>query len=230
MARPWLRLYRKIVESMKVHDLRPELFKPWVMLLACTDDDGNLPSVSQLAFKLRQSETRIEAWLIALVNLRFIDKTATGYIAHDWTDWNFDSDVSTERVKRFREQQRNALDTDTDSEGDKEPTLKRGTRLVEGFEIPDQWLNDGQESRIKAGLNVIDLGHEAREFVAHFTGADCKQPVKKDWHSAWLRWCRNARGKPNGRSSGQSGAIARIAGKVQAAREDEARRSNLHES
>lgn len=39
----------------------------------------------------------------------------------------------------------------------------------------------------------------------------------------------SGKGKPNG-SSGQSGAIARIAGKVQAAREDEARRSNLHES
>lgn len=133
MARPWLRLYRKIVESKKVHDLRPELFKPWVLLLACTDDDGNLPSVSQLAFKLRQSETRIEAWLIALVNLRFIDKTATGYIAHDWTDWNFDSDVSTERVKRFRERNCNALDTDTEEDTDKDSDATRVSRRTKGY-------------------------------------------------------------------------------------------------
>src|SRR3990167_4643694 len=51
VTKPWLRLYRKIVESKKIHDLRPELFKPWVLLLACTDDDGNFPPLEQLSFK-----------------------------------------------------------------------------------------------------------------------------------------------------------------------------------
>src|SRR3990167_2388896 len=147
MARPWLRLYRKIVESKKVHDLRPELFKPWVLLLACTDDDGNLPPVEQLSFKLRQPETRVNAWLETLAHFKFIDKTETGYAAHDWTDWNFDSDVSTDRVKRFREQHRNALERDTEKEEDKDSTLKRGTRLANGVGVSNDWLNNGQQSR-----------------------------------------------------------------------------------
>ena len=92
MARPWLRLYRKIVESKKAHDLHPTMFKAWIMLLACTNDDGNLPSPEQLSFKLRQPEIRINAWLETLARLRFLDETETGYAAHDWCDWNFIND------------------------------------------------------------------------------------------------------------------------------------------
>lgn len=224
MARPWLRLYRKIVESKKAHDLHPTMFKAWIMLLACTDDDGNLPSPEQLSFKLRQPEIRINAWLETLARFRFLDETETGYAAHDWCDWNFDSDVSTERVKRFRQQKRNALDTDTDT--DTESTHRRGTRWPEGQEVNPDWIRDGSEARVRASLNPIDLEFEAREFVSYFTSADCKQPVKKDWHAAWLRWCRMARGKSNGpRLNGAKpeSAFARIQRKIEAARAEQER-------
>ena len=232
MARPWLRLYRKIVESKKVHDLRPELFKPWVMILACTDDEGNLPSNQQLAFKLRQPETRIEAWLMALVNLRFIDKTETGYAAHDWTDWNFDSDVSTERVKRFRERNCNGLDTDTeeDTETDSE---KRPTRWPTDAVVSEAWIEDGHAYRAKHKLSPANLKLEGEKFASHFTQ---KRKKYTDWHRTWLNWCVSEYVKGISNGSGFNGqppkqtAHTRIAAKAAAARAEQERRADVFES
>lgn len=218
MARPWFRLYRKIVESKKVHDLPPALFKPWVMLLACTDDDGHLPSMEKLAFKLRVPQPKVSSAITTLAGLRFFDETVGGFAAHDWTDHNFDSDVSTDRVKRFRQQKCNALDTEEDT--DTEEKQQARTRLPDGFIVSPEWISDGQKARENASLQPIDLQFEATSFVDYFTGPDCEKPLKKDWHRTWLRWCRYAKGKPNGVGprKGGTGPLTGLAEKARAAR------------
>jgi hypothetical protein len=123
MAKPWFRLYRTLVDNPKAQALNPLLFKAWINILCCTDDSGQIPDMSVLSFKLRKPEAIVSKWIS--------DLTAAGFIvdgrAHDWEEHQFRSDVSTERVKRFRERstqrscnaERNAPDTDTDTDTEK---------------------------------------------------------------------------------------------------------------
>lgn len=137
-------------------------------------------------------------------------------------DWP--NDIASARNAASKAQVR--TDTEEDTEKDSEDTThRRGTRWPEGQEVSAEWLRDGQQARSRAGLNPIELEFEAREFVAHFTGADCKLPVKKDWHAAWLRWCRMARGKPNGPrlNGGKESPYVRLARKIEAARAEQER-------
>lgn len=106
------------------------------------------------------------------------------------------------------------------------PKTKRGVRLPEDFEIPAAWFNDAEAARCRLKLPLINYEAEAVKFLNWAANAK----PKLDWRRAWINWCISDYQKGNSNGSGQSGAIARIAGKVQAAREDEARRSNLHES
>ena len=103
----WLRLDEHIPENRKVQSLPPELFKMWVNLLCIAKaTDGRLENLDQIGFRLRLRWKTFLAGLESLSKSGLLDKThdALGdvYSVHDWDDWQYKSDVSTGRVKRFR--------------------------------------------------------------------------------------------------------------------------------
>lgn len=54
---PWVKLYRDILDDMEWHELEPLASKVLVMCwLIASEDDGNLPNVKTLAFRLRMTE------------------------------------------------------------------------------------------------------------------------------------------------------------------------------
>lgn len=110
---PWLRLHRRVRQQAKVQRLSDAHFRAWVNLLCSTDDEGVLPAdLGDLAFELRLSETDLETALAALVAARLFVKREDGrFIAHDWSDWQHKSDVSTERVRKHRERQKAVSET-----------------------------------------------------------------------------------------------------------------------
>ena len=229
MTKPWFRFYRKTVNNPKAQRLRPELFKAWVNILCSTDNEGRLPTINDLAFTLRIAESKVRDLVQSLVDARLLRDFGAEIIAHDWNDHNYDSDAdptATERKRKSRSVSRvtpdyshaNATRTDTDSDEEQnkqsEPSLefvgsasakpqKRAARFSTLFVTTD-WLPNGEDARLRAGLNPIDLAHELARFEAYFTSDDCTKPLKKNWHQAWLRWCIHARGTSNG--SGFNGA------------------------
>lgn len=103
MARPWFRMYREMLGSPKIQKLKPEHFKAWVNILCCTEDDGAIPNTEDLAFMLRATEAKVNEYLSALKAVNLLDEQDGVFHAHDWDEHQYASDVSTGRVKRFRE-------------------------------------------------------------------------------------------------------------------------------
>lgn len=203
MAKPWFRLYRALVDNPKAQALKPDLFKAWINILCCTDDDGQIPDMSVLSFKLRKAEAIVSKWVSELQALGFIVDNK----AHDWREHQFQSDVSTDRVKRFRERstkrssnaERNAPDTDTDT--DKaltEPLRRKAQRWPSDAIVPEDWIEDGHNARARNSLPPVDLNLEAQSFVNYWVSKPGKEALKLDWKRTWLNWCLNAKGKSHG--------------------------------
>lgn len=119
----WFRLYADVLNNPKVQRLKATLFKAWInTLCVASGHQGHLPSISDYSFALRITESEAETILRQLINAGLVDERNGKMIVHDWLDRQFQSDGSTERVKRFRKRQRNVSETanETPPESDTE--------------------------------------------------------------------------------------------------------------
>src|SRR5262245_24583875 len=100
----WLRLYTSVLDDPKVQRLPAEQFKGWVNLLALTkENDGLLPSIEDIAFRLRMTDEEAESLIETLVKRGLLESDGERLTPHNWNGRQYKSDVSTERVQRFRE-------------------------------------------------------------------------------------------------------------------------------
>jgi hypothetical protein len=103
----WFRFYTEALDDPKVQRLPDHLFKTWVNLLCvAAGNDGKIPSVEDIAFKLRischEAETRINDLILAGLIDILPDHVRE---PHNWAKRQFKSDNSTERVKKHRAKQ-----------------------------------------------------------------------------------------------------------------------------
>jgi hypothetical protein len=131
MAR-WFRSYAEKLFNPKVQRLSNSLYRGWEMLLcvAC-QYDGVLPPLPDVAFHLRRSPAATAKLIEALIEARLLDRTERGIEPHDWKVWQYQSDSSTERVRRHRERQRDVTSTVTatpsESDAGSQPGSDRGS-------------------------------------------------------------------------------------------------------
>lgn len=125
----WFRFYDEALDDPKVQLLKPELFKAWVNLLCLASKNGGvLPPEEELCFALRLSQEKACELLNELMIRGLLDVERDVVRPHNWDRRQYKSDVSNERVKRFREKGRNGdvtlhetppeAETDTESETD----------------------------------------------------------------------------------------------------------------
>jgi hypothetical protein len=131
----WFRYYHEALDDPKVQGLTPLLFRYWVNILSLSCRySGYLPQITDIAFGLRMTENEAAAHLEALREAKLIDSTSKGLRPHAWDKRQFQSDHSTDRVKRFRKRSKkqhetiNETDqtqnrTDTDTEQNRKPPL-----------------------------------------------------------------------------------------------------------
>ena len=120
MAR-WFRSHVAKLESHKVQLLSDAHYRAWESLLCVAAlHDGVLPSLPETAFRLRKSAEETAALIEALIAARLFDRTDQGIEPHDWNEWQYRSDVSSERVKRFRQRGRSVSETPSESDSDSE--------------------------------------------------------------------------------------------------------------
>jgi hypothetical protein len=138
----WWRAYNEAVNDPKLQLLSDSLFRAWfnVMCIASASD-GSLPPLKDIAFTLRIQPTKAAQVLAQLHTAGLLDKTETGFIPHNWNGRQYKSDVSTERVKRFRNGKRNGsppvsetppeteAETDTEARASDAPASDPRTRL-----------------------------------------------------------------------------------------------------
>jgi hypothetical protein len=103
----WFRIHTSLRDNAKIQLLAPKDFKNLINLWCLAKDgDGVIPAVPDIAFKLRMTDEQVRKAITALPQL--IEQQADGtFRAHDWNEHQYQSDVSTNRVKQFRERQRN---------------------------------------------------------------------------------------------------------------------------
>lgn len=125
MSGRWWRAYSSARHNPKLLRLPDKMFRWWFNLVCvASENNGKLPSHADLAAEFRVPDKVMTEALDALVEARLFDHDETGIHAHDWNTHQYQSDVSTTRVKRFRERQgngeRNVSVTPSESEADTE--------------------------------------------------------------------------------------------------------------
>jgi hypothetical protein len=70
---------------------------------------------------------------------------------------------------------------------------KRGTRLAESFETPEDWIAWAMKKRGWSRDEAID---EAEIFARYWQAKPGKEATKLDWPKTWQNWVSNSRRKP----------------------------------
>lgn len=125
----WLRLYTSILESHKLQTLPDASFRLVINLWCIAKERGGiLPGADECAFRLRMKRQRYDQLFQSVSSL--FDETADGrFVPHDWSEHQYESDVSTKRVQRFRKRfmKRDETVSETPSETETETEQSRQT-------------------------------------------------------------------------------------------------------
>ncbi len=134
----WLRLYDDAINDPKILKLPEAMRWQWVaMLCVASKNQGSLPPLDDIAIQLRMTNAKAAEIITILVKAKLLDKTETGFEPHNWNGRQYKSDVSTERVKRFRKRERNVspdvsstvTETPPDAETDTEQKQSRAAAV-----------------------------------------------------------------------------------------------------
>jgi hypothetical protein len=128
----WFRFYDDAINDPKLLKLSDRLHRVWVGLLCiASKSDGRLPAMEDCALMLRLQPERMAEALVSLIGAGLLDRDETGLSPHKWNERQYRSDVSTERVKRFRQRPRNVGETPPEQTTDQNRTERGTAGLVE---------------------------------------------------------------------------------------------------
>ena len=120
----WFRFYDDVINDPKVLRLSDRLFRVWTGLLCvASKHNGILPTIEDCALMLRMKVEKTREAMIELAALGLLDTDGTTWTPHNWKDRQYQSDVSTERVKRFRQRSRNVGETSPDTDQNRKKTF-----------------------------------------------------------------------------------------------------------
>lgn len=110
----WFRYYDDALDDLKVQRLSGDLFKTWCNLLSLTSkNDGVLPSVDDIAFRLRISIQDAQHRVEDLILAGLLDVAPDQSVApHNWSDRQYVSDSSAFRMQKLRKKKRSDVTCD----------------------------------------------------------------------------------------------------------------------
>lgn len=157
----WFRFYNEVLHDPKVQKLPGDDFKAWVNLLClASSNDGDLPSISDMAFALRMTEERVRGLLDGFVRIELVDEIEGGFRPHNWNSRQYKSDVSSDRVKRYRKRQSNGECNVTVTSPDTEQKQNR-TEQTQSVRANDPW--------VKFRIEVVQISIKHNNLNAHNT-------------------------------------------------------------
>ena len=135
----WWRAYDECVDDPKLLLLSDKSHRAWFNLLCLASaNGGTLPDMKVLVLKLRMKAPKIEAIIYELKGAVLLDETETGLRPHNWNGRQYKSDVSTERVKRFRNAKRNVSETPPDTDNRKKDAADAAPKVDEERDLFDR--------------------------------------------------------------------------------------------
>lgn len=232
----WFRFYSEALDDPKVQRLPGDLFKAWVNLLCLAneqDERGTLPLLDDITFRLRLDHQKAEDALTGLRRAGLLDYNADTdeYRIHAWDKRQYASDNSTDRVRKFRDKQRetadetgrnkrgtfqkrssnaieqNRVDTDTDTEQSQKQSTGRATRATPAPDI----FPVSAEMRDWATTNApgVDVDLQTQRFLDR-NRAEGKS--YKDWPAAWRNWITSPYAKAPARPTSRAPDVQSVNG------------------
>jgi hypothetical protein len=123
----WFRFYAAALRNPKIMRLSDKDFRLWIRLLAvASENDGHIAPAADLRMVLAMRLDHLDGGLNRLISGGLIDALADGYEPHGWSKYQYKSDVSTDRVQRFRAK-RNVSETPPDTDTETEVTVAKAT-------------------------------------------------------------------------------------------------------
>ncbi len=108
----WFRFYDDALNDPKLLRLSDRLYRIWLGLLRiASKNDGRLPSMEDCALMLRVQPERMAEALVSRVAAGLLDRDETGLSPHSWSERQYKSDSSAERMKRHRDGKRDVTVT-----------------------------------------------------------------------------------------------------------------------
>ena len=168
---PWIKLYRDILDDVEWHELDPASAKALVMLwLIASENEGNLPSIKVLAFRLRLSEAKVTAILSGLRHWIVED------VGHD--------DIRPISSRYHGDTPETETETETETEGEKEKTHAReDSSSVPGLDLVawQTWVEYRQ--KIKKPLKLASFPAAQRALAKY--GTQQAQVVERSIAQGW---------------------------------------------
>lgn len=195
----WFRFYSDAIRNPKVAALSDSDYRLWTELLSvAADNDGLIPCLEALKSLLRRRSDHLYAAVERLVKGGLIDRVEDGFEPHNWRKFQYKSDSSTDRVKRFRAVSRNVSETPPDTETDTEVIAPNGAivraKADRYHRLPENWKPE-KPLPLKTQAKVaqwpdgeIDDQLEAMRRWAANVSNDRGKGRKLDWHLAWINW------------------------------------------
>lgn len=113
----WFRFYDDAINDPKILKLSDKLHRIWIgILCVASKNDGQLPPIYDIALMIRMKPEKLGDAIRSLIDAGLIDEEGSILSPHNWDKRQFKSDVSNERVKRYRERQCNVTVTPPDTE------------------------------------------------------------------------------------------------------------------
>jgi hypothetical protein len=145
----WFRVYDDLVDDPKVQRLDPPLFRALINLWCLTSaNEGALPPIDEIAFKLRMSPQKAQNVLDRLKAEGLIEEDETGTHPHNWSGRQYKSDIedptAADRARRYRNNRRNdsvarpvtSRSPETESEAETEGDPSQGRTNSKGEAPP----------------------------------------------------------------------------------------------
>ena len=169
---PWVKLYRDLLDDIDWHELDPLSSKVLCMLwLIASEDDGNIPELKTLSFRLRlplkttkDCLSKLNHWLIH-DDINVISKV----YQHD----GLETETETE------------TETEIETEIEKETEVKtKASRLSPNWKLSEDDYNFCRSERPD-----LDPQKIAESFKDYWISKP-KDASKTDWSATWRNWVR----------------------------------------
>jgi hypothetical protein len=102
----WFRVYNEVIDDPKIHKMNAKIFKTFIFMMCFASEceqNGKIPCTSrEISVRIRTRHDTVKATIEKLIDLQILANDSNGYKFLNWEKRQFKSDLSTERVQRFR--------------------------------------------------------------------------------------------------------------------------------
>ena len=173
----WFRFHTEVLDDPKVQRLNATVFRFWVNLLClAASADGAIPTVDDVAFRLRMSTHDAGQYLDELILAGLVDIQPDGSrMIHNWSRRQYRSDNSTERVRRHRARLRANGGDETRGNANEtlqQPTDRRRKRLLRHENEPRNVSETAPDTDSREEESYLELSLTPRASAASAENVD----------------------------------------------------------